>query len=166
MKFFTVFSFLLVQFLSSIDALAQSAQKVNWISFSQLNDSLKTNPKKVFVDFYADWCTYCREMDRTTFTDEKVIAILNKDYYAVKMNVESRDSIVFGGQTYVNKRTKKLNPVHDIALLMAGRKYSPFSLPAFVLLDDEFSATARYFQFLDVNSLVSILHEQEKPAHN
>lgn len=136
---------------------AQSSKEINWISFSQLDDSLKVNPKKVFVDFYADWCSYCKEMERTTFEDTKVIDLLNQEYYAVKMNIESRDTIVFGSQTFVNKKYNKMNPVHQIALLMASRKDKPFSLPAFVVLDDNFSATARYFQFLDASSMVNIL---------
>ncbi len=139
------------------DLFAQPSPEINWLSFSQLNDSLKINPKKVFVNFYADWCVYCKEMNRTTFANEKVISVLNQDYYAVKMNIESRDTILFGDQIFVNKRYKRVNPVHEIALLMAGRKNKPFSLPAFVLLNDEFVATARFFQFLDVEAILDIL---------
>lgn len=148
---------ILMLLLINTCVFAQTPQKINWISFTQLNDSLQVKPKKVFINFYADWCTYCKEMDRTTFTDIKVINLLNNEYYAVKMNIESKDSIVFGGQTFVNKRRKKLNPIHEIALLMAGRKDKAFSLPAFVLLNEHFSATARYFQFLDTASMVDIL---------
>lgn len=148
--------------LISSDMFAQPSKEINWLSFSQLNDSLKVNPKKVFVNFYADWCVYCKEMDRTTFRNEKVGAILNKDYYSVKMNIESRDTILFGDQTFVNKRYKRVNPVHEIALLMAGRKNKSFSLPAFVLLNDEFVATARYFQFLDVEGILDILYKEGK----
>jgi thioredoxin-related protein len=153
---------MLVLLLINSYAPAQTPQKVNWISFSQLSDSLQLKPKKVFIGFYADWCTYCKEMERTTFTDAKVIDLLNHEYYAVKMNIESRDSIVFGGQTFVNNRLKKLRPIHEIALLMAGRKDKPFSLPAFVLLNENFIATARYFQFLDSISMLSILSNFEK----
>ncbi len=141
---------------------AQASEGIQWLSFSQLNDSLKVNPKKTFVNFYADWCTYCKEMDRTTFQDEKIITLLSNDYYAVKMDVESRDTVIFGDQTFVNKRTKRVNPVHEIALLMAGRKNRAFSLPAFVVLNDQFVAQARYFQFLDVDSMLTILSRGNK----
>ncbi len=153
---------MLLFLVSQGQVFAQESEQINWISFSQLNDSLKTNPKKVFVNFYADWCTYCKEMDRTTFVNQKVIDLLHHDYYAVKMNIESRDSILFGDQIFVNKRSKRVNPVHEIALLMAGRKNKPFSLPAFVVLNDDFTATARYFQFLDADSMVDILSKQEQ----
>ncbi|MEO6915086.1 MAG: thioredoxin family protein [Chitinophagaceae bacterium] len=144
-------------FCPGLRTFAQTPEKINWLTFSQLDDSLKVKPKKVFVDFYADWCTYCKEMEGSTFTDKKVIEMLNHDYYAVKMNVESRDTIVFGQQRFINKRSRKVNPVHEIALLMASRKDKPFSLPAFVVLDEKFSAKARYFQFLDAKSMIDIL---------
>ncbi len=148
-------------FLYLINTSAQTIEKINWINFSQLNDSLKVNPKKVIVDFYANWCSICHEMENTTFSDRRVIEIINKEYYAVKMNIESRDTILFGGQVYTNKRYKKPNPVHEIPLLIGSRKDKPFSLPIIVLLDDEFIAKARYFQFLDAKSLVTILTKKD-----
>lgn len=148
-----------ILFFYHTDTKAQKLEKVNWINFNQLNDSLTTRPKKVLVSFYADWCTFCKEMDKTTFLDKNVVNILNSDYYAVKMNIETRDTIIFGGQTFINKRYKKVNPIHEIALLMASRKNKPFSVPALILLDEKFIAKSRYFQFLDANTLISILRK-------
>ncbi len=138
-------------------AFAQNANKVNWISFEQLNDSLKVKPKKVFVNFYANWCTICKQMEHAAFADKDVIKQLNEDYYAVKMNIESADTINFGGQVFMNNRIKKVNPIHEIALLMASRKNKPFSVPAFVLLDEQFVAEVRYFQYMDAEAMKKVL---------
>ncbi len=143
--------------LNSQHSIAQTSDAIRWINFSQLSDSLIVKPKKVFVDFYANWCSVCKEMDRTTFRDDRVIKILNDQYYAVRMDVESKDTIVFGNQIFVNKRQKRINPIHEIALTLGSRSNQPFSLPVLITFDDSFTATARYFQFIDANAMVDVL---------
>ncbi|CAM3350490.1 thioredoxin family protein [Aequorivita lipolytica] len=157
MKRFT-FHILLLMLVNA--AFSQNEKVVHWLNFEQLEDSLATNPKKVFIDFYADWCAPCLKMQREVFTDEKIIEILNEDYYAVKMNVESTDTIHFGNEVFINERANRRNPVHQIPLLMARQKDKPFSLPALVFLDEKFQATARYFQYLNVEQLLKILEKR------
>ena len=135
-------------------------QGIRWLSFEQLEDSLAIQPKKVFIDFYADWCVYCKKMDQAAFKDTRIIAALNADYYAVKMNAESTDTIVFGGQTFVNAEIgKKRNPTHEIPLLLASRENTPFSLPAIILLNEKFEITKRFFEYLSSKQLFRALEE-------
>jgi thioredoxin-related protein len=127
------------------------------MTFEQLDDSLQMHPKKIFINFYADWCVYCHQMDKIAFQNPDVAAILNNNYYAVRMNVETADTVFFGNQVFINERINKRNPVHQIALLMASRKGKPFSLPAMVFLNENFEATARYFQYLNTEQMIEIL---------
>lgn len=144
-------------FTWAMTAFSQEEKAVQWLTFNQLYDSIQKQPKKVFIDFYADWCAPCLKMQRDVFTDEKIITKLNKNYYAVKMNVESADTIYFGHQKFMNKRSKRRNPIHEIPLLMASQKDKQFSLPALVFLDENFQATERYFQYLNSEQLYEIL---------
>ena len=42
-------------------------------SLSELDAAIqKANGKRVMLDFYADWCTACKEMEKLTFSDAKV----------------------------------------------------------------------------------------------
>jgi len=148
---------LIIGLLFANQVLAQEIQKVNWLTFEQLSDSLAIKPKKVFINFYSDWCTPCLKMDHVSYRNAVVIHKMNSEYYAVKMNVETNDTILFGGKTYINENKNRRNPTHQIPLLMASRKDEVFSLPAIVLLNDQFEATARYFQYLDSKQLLSIL---------
>ena len=144
----------------SFTSLPAQEASIRWLSFEQLEDSLAIAPKKVFVDFYAEWCEYCKKMDRVTFRDPEVIASLNRDFYAVRMNAETTDTIVFDGQAYINREFgKKRTPVHEIPLQLASREGLPFSLPAIVILDESFRIRKRYFEYIPPNGMRELLNK-------
>ncbi len=144
-------------FFLCIPGSAQEKESVEWLSFEQLEDSLVRRPKKVFIDFYTDWCTYCRKMDKVVFTKPEVIDLLNKQYYAVRFNAETESAITFGGQAFINDQLgTSRSPIHQIAQLLALRN-GKFTAPTLVVLDEEFKVTARYFEYMDSKGLLSIL---------
>ena len=53
---------------------------VNWISFEEAQNLAKTNPKKVYVDVYTDWCGWCKRMDATTFSNPVIARYMNKNF--------------------------------------------------------------------------------------
>lgn len=47
----------------------------------------KSSSKLIMVDFYTDWCTWCKELDKNTYTAPKVVQ-LTQQLVAVKVNAE------------------------------------------------------------------------------
>jgi thiol:disulfide interchange protein DsbD len=45
-------------------------------SVAELDAALRSGGRPVMLDFYADWCVSCKEMERFTFTDAAVQAKL------------------------------------------------------------------------------------------
>lgn len=43
----------------------------------------------VLVFLYTDWCTYCRQMDQTTFSDPVVIRQMSNSYIWLRLNAET-----------------------------------------------------------------------------
>ncbi|NTV01367.1 MAG: protein-disulfide reductase DsbD [Chlorobiaceae bacterium] len=46
-------------------------------SVEELDRELKSTDKPVMLDFYADWCISCKELEHTTFRDPAVVAKLS-----------------------------------------------------------------------------------------
>lgn len=60
-------------------------------SIEELDAILAENKgKKVMVDFYADWCTACKELEEKTFSDESVKTAMD-GYVLVQVNLTAND---------------------------------------------------------------------------
>lgn len=60
-------------------------------SVEELDAILAENKgKKVMVDFYADWCTACKELEEKTFSDESVKRAMD-NYVLVQVNLTAND---------------------------------------------------------------------------
>ena len=90
----------LVAFTVQKPAVAPVAPTLKWYTWEEAAELNKTTPKKIFVDVYTDWCGWCKEMDRTTYQHDKLSKYINEKYYAVKLNAESREDIIFNKKNY------------------------------------------------------------------
>jgi len=155
----TTCSILLIIFLGLLNPLnAQQKNTINWITWEELDVALETKPKPVFIFFHAEWCAYCKKIEREIFTKEKVIQKINKEYYAVTMDVKTKDTIFFDGQKFYNLQAKtKRNGVHQLPLLLGSREKRPFSLPVTLIFDERFSIQKRIFEYYTSKELLLLL---------
>ena len=150
--------FIVIYFAGLSLVVAQRSTEIYWKSWSELENAIKENPKPVFMFFHAKWCAYCKKIDREVFTKQEVIQKLNTDYYAIEMDVESTDTIYFEGVEFTNKQAlTKRNGIHEIPLLLASREGIPFSLPATVLLNKDFTLKDRFFEYYTAKQLLKNL---------
>jgi thiol-disulfide isomerase/thioredoxin len=73
--------------LAAFSAFVQ-ASDIAWAkSFEEAQASAKESARLVMVDFYTDWCGWCKRLDATTFKDDRVVK-QSSSYVPVKVNAE------------------------------------------------------------------------------
>jgi thiol:disulfide interchange protein DsbD len=98
-----------------VTSWAMQGPGVTWKPYSE--EALKqaqSSKKPVIIDFYATWCTPCRELEEVTFHDASVVKQAESDFVMVKVDV-----------------TKGGNPLHERLL----QEYSVKGVPTIVFLD-------------------------------
>jgi thiol:disulfide interchange protein DsbD len=124
-------------FISAIavySIIPSESKSVEWIEYSEEAVANVTG-KGVIIDFYADWCIPCKELDALTFSDEKVIQV-SKEF-----------------DTYKADMTKSLSP--EVEKLR--EKYSIIGVPTVLLLDQNGQEKYRITGFVNAEEFLDII---------
>lgn len=80
---------MLVLFLIAVTVLPVPAAEIEWAQgpFPEILKKAQTEKKQIFIDFYAVWCSPCKQLEKTTYKDEAVVEFLNS-IVAVKYDAE------------------------------------------------------------------------------
>ena len=114
---------------------ATSFAQVQWMTLNEALEAQKTTPKKILIDFYADWCGPCKTMDKKTYNHPVISQILNDEYYPVKFNAEGNDPIEIFGRTFTNpnfKEKSRRNAMHELTNYL-----NVIAVPSTVFLDEQ-----------------------------
>lgn len=85
-KFKTIFSVLILA-VAAYALWPTDEVSIAWEPFEQAAfDKAKAGNEKIIIDFSAEWCVPCRELDAQTFSDKKVIAA-SEDFKAYKADM-------------------------------------------------------------------------------
>lgn len=73
---------------------AEKAPAIHWEKWSDdLFARAKAEHRFVLLDLGAVWCHWCHVMDEITYADPVVIALINNDYIAVRVDQDSRPDL-------------------------------------------------------------------------
>lgn len=98
-----------------VTSRAMQGPGVSWKPYSEeVIKEAQEMKKPVIIDFYATWCTPCRELEEVTFHDASLVSRADNGFVMVKVDV-----------------TKGGNPLHERLL----RQYEIKGVPTIVFLD-------------------------------
>jgi len=114
----TVFSVLLLV-ASSHAQNSETDGLVKWLTLKEAQEKNKAFPKPFIIDIYTDWCGWCKHMMRTTYSNPNLAAYINANFYPVKFNAETKDTIEYNGKVY-KPLSKDPKTPHELAVKFLG----------------------------------------------
>ena len=84
---------------------------LNWLSYNEGLARAEKENKYVLIDFYTDWCGYCKKMDKNTYSNEEVKKILSKKFVIIRVNAESDSKVIENGKEITERELAKLYKV-------------------------------------------------------
>lgn len=81
-----VFSLIVIA-VSIYALIPEKKNEPSWQTFTEAKYAQSiNNHEKMIVDFYADWCIPCKELDATTFSDPRVVEV-SRNFTAYKVDM-------------------------------------------------------------------------------
>jgi thioredoxin-related protein len=121
----------------------------------------KADPKPMVVFIHTDWCKYCQGMKNTTFKNDRVIQLLNKDFYFIDLNAEEKRNIYFHQKVFRYQPKGNNTGVHELAEAL-GSNNGKLSYPALCFLNADYEIIYQHHDFIDAKSLIKILERLKR----
>lgn len=115
---------LLVFFSSFSFKNAQNAEEIKWYDWDAGVIKARKEGKIALIDTYTDWCYWCKVMDKNTYTNQKIIEIINKDFVPIKFNPELDRKYINGTDTMSGRQ---------LLSALSGGKHSGYPTTYFYL---------------------------------
>jgi thioredoxin-related protein len=145
---------LVIFLINSLFSFSQKTEKLNIYSFEEVEKLQSKNPKSVLVFVYTDWCKICFGMKKTTFKNDKIITLLNTNFYVIYLNAATKNEITFIGKIFRNQPSG----VHELASILA-MKNKQISYPTIVILNKKMEIDLQLQGFRNSNQLTTILEK-------
>lgn len=112
--------------------VAEAPGGIHWYNIEEAQKLSDSIPRRIFVDFSTSWCGWCKRMDAETFSNPVIAKYMNENYYCVKFDAETHDTITFNGQQFFNRGAVNTRSAHDFAITVL---HGQLSYPSYAIFD-------------------------------
>ena len=145
-KIYLIFIFLSIFSISN-------AQEITWLSIEEAIKLNKKKPKIILIDIYTDWCGWCKKLDKVTYKNPEIIKLINKNFYAVKLDGEEKKDITFKDYTFKFKQEGNTKYNEFAAAIMNGK----LSYPTTIIMGKDANILDRIPGYLEPKLMEKIL---------
>lgn len=154
--------FILLIFFTVVTSFSQDREKkLISYSFQEVSDLQKEEQRPIVVFIHTDWCKYCKAMKKNTFSDNKIIELLNNRCYFISLNAETKENIKFNNTVFKYKPTGTNTGIHELAEILAKHN-NQVSYPTTVILNNKNKVLYKEASFLTKKKMLLILNQKIK----
>lgn len=128
---------------------------------AQLNAAFAQNPKPILIEFTTDWCGYCLLQNKKIHQDQKLLAILENDYYFIELDAESEKSYHFLQREFLPNPDFPHQKTHTLVEAFV-QENETVAYPFWVLLSTDLMIEWSYSGYIATNKLYKMLNINTK----
>ena len=122
--------------------------EIDWLPLEKAKTLAEKHNEKILIFFYKKDCDYCEKMKRETLSDQSVINMINNNFFPVKIDSRTKDTIIYNGRAYGNQQpasSGRHDWRHDFyAEVAAFANGSQITTPTIVLFNNKFEKITNF----------------------
>ena len=137
--------------VTEVHGQSSNTSDVRWTSYADAAEQADAVNKKRMLFLEAEWCIVCKRMHREVFTNGEVSTLINNDFYAVRMDIESEEMIPVNREMISKKEYSK-----SIGI---------YGTPTILFIDSNDDVIGNFVGYLDEKGMVILLNFIKSDAY-
>lgn len=140
-------------------SLMESLTAILWQSMPDAERMARKKRKMILIDVSTKWAGWSKLMDKNTYSKKSIIRYLNENFYSVRLDAESNETIPFNNVAYTRNYG---STYHTLAYSLLEGK---MEFPSIVILDEEINEIFVIPGYMDANKMEVMLHFFSEKAY-
>jgi thioredoxin-related protein len=109
-RYIVICCFVIISFFFLPSVWAQTPRQIPekkpgflWYRFDEGLKKAEEENKNIMINFYTQWCGFCKKMDKYTFGDEEIKKILVEGFVPIKVDAGSKTKLTLGKEKITEK---------------------------------------------------------------